>query len=123
MFPKTGKKFPGASGGLSATYALGIAEILRRELGNTHRAHKTLMRWTGANERTVKNWIAGLNGPSGEHLLHLIRNSDAVFERVLQLSERKPVPLDRRLSEVRSALHGTIELLSEILQEERISKP
>lgn len=119
MFPKTGKRFPDEGGDLNATYAARVAAILKRELGNTHQAHKTLMRWTGANERTVKNWLAGVNGPSGEHLLQLIRNSDAVFECVLQLSDRKPVLLDRRLSEVRSALSGTVELISEILREER----
>lgn len=46
------------------------------------------MRWTGASERTVKYWIAGERGPSGEHLIALARNSDIVFHMVLLLADR-----------------------------------
>ncbi len=88
MFPKTGKKFPVDVDSQTSTYVASIAEILKTELGNSHQAHKTLMRWTGANERTAKNWLSGSNGPSGEHLLHLMCNSDQVFEFVLRLSRR-----------------------------------
>ena len=59
-----------------ADYRTAIAAALRDELGLTHRAVKTAMRWTGASERTVKYWIAGERGPSGEHLIALARNSD-----------------------------------------------
>ena len=115
MFPKAGRSFPDRAA-LHSAYAVRIGEILRDELGSTHQAQKTLMRWTGANERTAKNWLAGVNGPSGEHLLELIRNSDRVFECVLKLTDRKRILLDRRLSEVRDALQETAELLSGILQ-------
>lgn len=37
-----------------ADYRTAIAAALRDELGLTHRAVKTAMRWTGASERTVK---------------------------------------------------------------------
>src|SRR6201995_4320671 len=103
MFPKTGKKFPGVGGLPPTTYAALIAEILRAELGNSHQAHKTLMRWTGANERTAKNGLSGSNGPSGEHLLRLMRNSDRVFEFVLKLSHRSAMPSNQRLAEVRTS--------------------
>jgi hypothetical protein len=82
MFPKTGRKIPPSSDGPSDDYASSIAGALKAELGNSHQAIKTLMRWTGANERTTKNWLSGSNGPSGEHLLEIMRNSDLVFERV-----------------------------------------
>jgi hypothetical protein len=88
MFPKTGKKFPSDGRSSSSTYAGLIADVLKSELGNSHQAHKTLMRWTGANERTAKNWLSASNGPSGEHLLRLMCNSDPVFELVLKLSRR-----------------------------------
>lgn len=46
---------------------------LQKELGQSHRAIKTVMGWTGASERSVKNWIfwgkwsvRGL--PGGSHL-------------------------------------------------------
>nr|AWL93050.1 hypothetical protein CIT37_13180 [Bradyrhizobium ottawaense] len=115
MFPKTGKKFPNG-GKQSPTYASLIADILRSELGNSHQAQKTLMRWTGANERTAKNWLSGSNGPSGEHLLQLMRNSDRVFEFVLRLSRRPALPSNQRLEEVRNSLRNTADLLSEVIE-------
>src|ERR1700739_2131433 len=114
MFPKTGKKFPADVGFASSTYATLIADILKSELGSSHQAHKTLMRWTGANERTAKNWLSGSNGPSGEHLLKLMRNSDRVFECVLSLSCRPAVLSNRRLADIRNSLQATADLLTEI---------
>jgi len=119
MFPKTGKKFPNGAGMRSPTYASLIAGVLSSELGNSHRAHKTLMRWTGANERTVKNWLSGSNGPSGEHLLQLMRNSDAVFECVLSLSCRPAAFWSPKLAEVRNCLQRTADLLSEVIDLKR----
>lgn len=116
MFPKTGKKFPAGESFASFNYAALIAEILRSELGNSHQAHKTLMRWTGANERTAKNWLSGSNGPSGEHLLQLMRNSDRVFEFVLRLSHRPVVLSNQRLAEIRNSLRVTADLLSEVIE-------
>lgn len=69
-------------------YRAAIAAALRDELGLTHRAVKTAMRWTGASERTVKYWIAGERGPSGAHLIALARHSDIVFRMVLLLADR-----------------------------------
>ncbi|MCL4069366.1 helix-turn-helix domain-containing protein [Pseudomonas sp. GX19020] len=71
-----------------ADYRTAIAAALRNELGLTHRAVKTAMRWTGASERTVKYWIAGERGPSGAHLIALARHSDIVFHMVLLLADR-----------------------------------
>jgi hypothetical protein len=116
MFPKTGKKFPYDGGPGAPSYAEAIAEILRTELGNSHQAHKTLMKWTGANERTAKNWLSGSNGPSGEHLLRLMRNSNHVFECVLRLSHRKTVISDEKLAAARSNLQDADALLSELIE-------
>ncbi|MEY9525308.1 hypothetical protein ABIF70_006449 [Bradyrhizobium japonicum] len=115
MFPKTGKKFP-SNRTASSTYANLIADILRSELGNSHQAQKTLMRWTGANERTAKNWLSGSNGPSGEHLLQLMRNSDRVFEFVLKLLHRPALVSNQRLAEVRNSLQVTADLVSEVIE-------
>jgi hypothetical protein len=114
MFPKTGRRFPVRE--QQPDYASCIAEALRAELGNSHQAIKTLMRWTGANERTAKNWLSGVNGPSGEHLLEIMRHSDLVFERVLELIDRKAVLSHRKLEEVHDALRATAQLLSEMIQ-------
>ena len=116
MFPKTGRKIPPRSDGPSDDYASSVARALKAELGNSHQAIKTLMRWTGANERTAKNWLSGSNGPSGDHLLEIMRNSDVVFECVLQLIDRKAVLSHRKLEEVHDALQATAQLLFEMIQ-------
>jgi hypothetical protein len=73
-----------------ARYRRAIADALRQELGPTHRAIKTAMRWTGASERTVKYWLSGERGPSGEHLILLAQHSDAVLTTILTMAERLP---------------------------------
>lgn len=90
MFPKKGNLFPNGSNGNAdeLTYATAIGQALQAELGGSHRAVKTIMAWTSANERTVKNWMAGTSGPRGDHLVGLIRHSDAVLTAVLRLAGR-----------------------------------
>jgi len=106
MFPKKGNYFPNGprakSGKLS--YPAAIATALRAELGNSHQAVKTVMRWTGANERTVKNWFAGRRGPRGEHLMALIRHSNGALEIVLQLSGREDLIAAKTLLDARNTL-------------------
>ena len=65
MFPKKGNHFPNCTAGRKNKigYAEVVAAALRAELGDSHQAIKTVMRWTGANERTVKNWFAAGSGP------------------------------------------------------------
>jgi hypothetical protein len=77
MLPKKGIVFP--NGENLGPYPMAIAYALKSELGSTHQAVKIVMRWTGAGERTVKNWLAGFSGPCGQHLVNLIRNSDGVL--------------------------------------------
>lgn len=69
-------------------YRRAIAMALHAELGSTHRAIKSAMRWTGASERTVKYWFQGERGPSGEHLVSLARHSEAVLIVLLVLADR-----------------------------------
>src|SRR5512138_2220108 len=90
MFPKTGKGFPNGIDRDHDGYAYAdlVADALRRELGTTHRAAKTLMRWTGASERTVKHWLHATHGPDGAYLIALMRESEAVFDAVLRAAER-----------------------------------
>ncbi|ABI77287.1 conserved hypothetical protein [Hyphomonas neptunium ATCC 15444] len=88
-FPKEGKFFPPGDGaGIEHRYAAEIAGALNRSLGANRARIKTAVAWTGANERTVKNWFSGKYGPSGEHLIGLMRHSDDVLEIVLELSGR-----------------------------------
>src|SRR3989442_12441900 len=110
MFPKKGKFFPGsariAPHGLN--YASVVAAGLRKELGDTHQAVKTVMRWTGANERTVKNWFAGTYGPRGEHLIDLLRNSDEVLDAFLSLAGREQVIAAKKLVAARDVFAAAL---------------
>lgn len=71
-----------------ARFRRAVADALRRELGPTHQAIKTAMRWTGASERAAKYWLSGERGPSGEHLILLAQHSDAVLMMILTMAER-----------------------------------
>ena len=96
-------------------YRLEIAAALRRELGGSHRAVKTSMNWTGASERTAKNWLAGAHGPAGEHLIELMRHSDEVAETVLALCGRSEICIALELAYLRSALIRMLSTADEII--------
>jgi hypothetical protein len=93
---KKGNQFPKRGNSLhlphdrdpTGSYEGLIASALRRELGGSHQAVKTLMRWTGASARTSKNWLSGAVGPNGLHLILLMTWSDGVFDVALKLSKR-----------------------------------
>jgi hypothetical protein len=86
VVPKMGTTVHLDDGG--GRYRAAIAAALLRELGPTHQAIKTAMRWTGASERTVKYWFSGDRGPSGEHLILLAQHSDAVLLVILTMADR-----------------------------------
>ena len=95
-FPKKGKFFPkenGYSGHGEAVqrscFAAEIASALKRSLGDSRSGAKTVAAWTGANEKTVKNWFSGTFGPSGEHLVALARHSDEVLATFLAMAGRE----------------------------------
>ena len=110
MFPKTGNEFPRQwRGPGDGAFQQAIAAALVSELGLTHRAVKTVMRWTGANERTVKHWFAGTHGPNGQHLIALARHSDAVVVYFLLAAGRPTLALGIKLIAVRGQLEELVE--------------
>lgn len=112
MLPKKGKLFPGnGQGGTKADYVMVIAAALREDLGTSHQGSKTAMRWTGAGERTVKNWFAGTNGPCGEHLIALVRHSDAVLAVFLAMAGRPNVIVGTKLADIRDRLAETLTVI------------
>jgi hypothetical protein len=113
MFPKKGKVLPGTNGKehSSQDYVAAVAAALREGVGDTHQAIKTVMRWTGADERTIKNWFAGANGPSGTHLVALIRHSDTVLDACLRLAGRDRIIANRKLAEARGKLRELLTLI------------
>lgn len=106
MFPKKGKTFPDRQ-----EYASGLAVALQSELGLTHQAVKTLMRWTNANERTAKNWLKGTCGPRGEHLARLLQHSDAALATFLEMAKRNSAVMRTTLPSLRSDLMRAVNAI------------
>lgn len=102
MFPKTGKKFPGRDDRDSGVggYAAHVARALRQELGETHRAAKTLMRWAEVSERTAKHWLSGRHGPGGDHLVALMSKSSLVTEAILRAAGRSEAGVEATTDQV-----------------------
>ncbi len=115
MLPKKGIVFP--NGENLGPYAMAVAYALKSQLGATHRAVKIIMRWTGAGERTVKNWLAGVSGPNGQHLVELIRNSDEVLDVLLLMAGRQQIAAAKKLVDVRNKLAETIQQVDELMSE------
>lgn len=115
MFPKTGRKFPGGNAPENdgEGYAAIVARALTEELGETHRAAKIVMRWTGASERTAKHWLAGTHGPCGDHLLVLMRESGAVLEAVLAAAGRRDTIVALRMLAVQGAMFDLLALIAQ----------
>lgn len=113
MFPKEGNKLhlQGNERQAGTRFRKAIAAALHSELGSTHQAVKTAMRWTGASDRTAKHWLAGTHGPSGEHLVDLLRNSDEVYNAVLLLADRKTTMSHASLLRLRDHLMAAVHCL------------
>jgi hypothetical protein len=114
MLPKKGNQFRERITP-KEVYAGAIADALRTELGQSHRATKTLMRWTGASDRTAKNWLSGACGPSGDHLVTLAKESDAVLAALLGLAGRHQHMVGVELLIIRKDLLSAITLIDGLL--------
>lgn len=116
--PKMGKELPTNRRRLSTSYASAVAEALTIELSGSNRAIKTVMRWTGASERTAKGWLAGANGPSGEHLIALLGNSDTLLGKILKLAGRGSVIEAAHLHVLRTTMAEAVASLDALLIED-----
>lgn len=116
MLPKMGKELHQADA--DHEFANIIARALADELGNTHRAIKTTMRWTAASERSVKHWFAGTHAPSGLHLVALMRHSDTVLGSLLNAAGRDDLVVGLGIVALRLKLKELLTLMdSQIVQE------
>jgi hypothetical protein len=77
-------------------------------------ARKTVMAYTGAGERTVKNWFEAKNGPNGENLIELVRHSDEVLEAFLLMSGREEILTAKKLVDARSILVEMVEFIDRL---------
>ena len=115
-FPNKGKFFPRANGysGNNGTQTNGcfadeINAALRRSLGDSRDGAKTVAAWTGAHEKTVKNWFSGKYGPSGEHLVALARHSDEVLGTFLSMAGREDLMVAIKLAVAEKAIKELLE--------------
>lgn len=95
------------------SFNFAIAAALKAELGLTHQGIKTVVRWTGASERTVKHWFAGTHGPSGEHLVDLMAKSDKVLKVMLERSGRHSSISSVKMIELQEHLGAALKCLEE----------
>ncbi|MFG6529114.1 MULTISPECIES: hypothetical protein [unclassified Sulfitobacter] len=115
-FPKKGKFFPRENGYNEKTEQLTnggfveeIAAALKRSLGDSRAGVKTVAAWTGANEKTVKNWFSGTYGPSGAHLTALARHSDEVLTTFLAMAGREDLMVAIKLAAAEQAVEELLE--------------
>jgi hypothetical protein len=80
------------------------------------RRHKIVAGWTGANEKTVKNWFSGRHGPSGEHLAVLVRQSDEVLSTFLIMAGRQDLMAVVKLAAAEKAIMDLLEAVRSLTQ-------
>ena len=117
-FPKKGKSFPKRDGNGGSdfslddhAFAMKIASALKSELKDRNSRAKLIAGWTGANERTVKNWIQGRYAPCGRHLVLLAQHSDQVLNAVLAMADRQDLLLARKVEDLRRKMFELAALM------------
>ena len=70
--------------------------------------------WTGANEKTVKNWFSGTYGPSGVHLVALARHSDEVLFTFLSMAGREDLMVATKLEAAEEAVAELLEAVRQL---------
>jgi hypothetical protein len=119
-FPKKGKSFPKryGDGGSDCNlddhaFAMKIALALKSELKDRNSRAKLVAGWTGASERTVKNWISGRYGPCGRHLVVLAQHSDQVLNAILSMADRQDLLLARTVGDLRRKVFELAALMGQ----------
>jgi hypothetical protein len=92
-------------------FAQKIATALKSELKDRNSRAKLVAGWTGANERTVKNWILGRYAPSGRHLVTLAQHSDQVLSTILIMAGRKNLLIARKIDDLRQKVFELADVM------------
>jgi hypothetical protein len=129
-FPKKGKSFPKRGGGGGSdfslddhAFAMKIASALTSELKDRNSRAKLVAGWTGANERTVKNWISGRYAPSGRHLVLLAQHSDQVLNAILSVADRQDLLLGKKVEDLRRKVFELAAVIGELMSSPRAADP
>jgi hypothetical protein len=114
-FPNSGNVFPERlQEPTPLTFAKLISTALRASLRGQSSSVKTVARWTGANERTVKNWLAGDRAPTGDHFLRLAANSPAVLAAFLAAIHRNDCLVMADIEEARAKVAAALVALDAV---------
>ena len=107
-FPKKGKSLPKSCTADASdfriddhAFAMKIAFALKSELRDRNSRAKLVAIWTGANERTVKNWILGRYAPCGRHLVVLAQHSDQVLDAILSMAGRQDLLQAQKIEDLK----------------------
>ena len=116
--PVSGKTFPKSSDRVSAIdeydYTAVVAETLRDTFGGSRMAIKTVMAYTGAGERAVRNWFEAKNAPNGDNFVELVRHSDEVLEAFLLMAGRGEILSAKKLVDARDKLVEMLEIIDQL---------
>lgn len=124
--PPKGEELPKKGGKLPASrtrqqqaqeFTTAISDALKEELARGS-SIKTIMSWTGAGERTVKEWLAGSNAPRAFQLECLFRSSEAVYQSIMLRAGRQPVVTRHKLEALKEQLSRLTGALDAALAED-----
>lgn len=115
-FPNSGNPFPDAAGRAigGAAFAKLVSTALRASLRGQSSKIKTVALWTGANERTVKNWLSGERAPSGDHFLGLAANCPGVLAAFLAAIQRNDCLVMADIEEARAKVAAALTALDAV---------
>lgn len=108
MVPNSGSRLPIPPVLTEDLFAHAIGDALQSELGASHRAAKTVMRWTRVSDRTAREWLHGRSSPNGRHLIMLATHCRPVMATVLRLSGHDRAALAVDLEAVETSLEAIL---------------
>ena len=115
-FPKSGNMLPKGRPWKprKPSFARLVATALRTALKGQSSKIKTVALWTGANERTVKNWLSGERAPSGDHFLGLAANCPGVLAAFLAAIHRNDCLVMADIEEARAKVAAALTALDAV---------
>ncbi|RXT54879.1 hypothetical protein B6S44_14865 [Bosea sp. Tri-44] len=115
-FPNSGNSLPNGRGKAIGppAFAKLVATALKAALRGQSSKIKTVALWTGANDRTVKNWLSGERAPSGDHFLGLAANCPAVLAAFLAAIHRNDCLVMADIEEARAKVAAALVALEAV---------
>ena len=99
-----------------------VSAALRHDLGSSARASKSIMKWTGASERSARNWLLGDKAPNGRHLVMLARHSPSIWQLILTMAEKPTVAIADDVVLAETALRRAIAILTEMTSSPQLKR-